>query len=108
LWQKVHRGKEGIKIIRMREQYHRLQEGVEKLKANNAKALGYQPGLMGPGGSEGEVLQGRPCKHCGFMSHSWILSKKCPKNKKYKEPVGLTDNIVGMGKFTFCFCLGFG
>jgi hypothetical protein len=55
LWRKVHRRKEGIKIIRMREQYCRLWEGVEKLKANNAKALGYQPGMMGPGGSEGEV-----------------------------------------------------
>jgi hypothetical protein len=62
LWpRKVHRRKEGIKIIRMREQYRRLREGVEKLKADNAKALRYQPGMMGPGGSEGELqcLQGR-------------------------------------------------
>jgi hypothetical protein len=61
LWRKAHRRKEGIKIIRMREQHHRLREGVEKLKADNARALGYQPGMMGPGGNEGEVqcLQGR-------------------------------------------------
>jgi hypothetical protein len=55
LRRKVHRRKEGIKIIRMREQYCRLREGVEKLKANDAKVLGYQPDMTGPGGSEGEV-----------------------------------------------------
>jgi hypothetical protein len=104
LWRKVHRRKEGIKIIRMREQYRRLREGVEKLKADNAKALGYQPGMMGPGGNEGDPQceqQRRPCKHCGFMSHSRISSKKCPKNKNYKEPVALTENVVGRGKFAF-------
>jgi hypothetical protein len=65
--------------------------------------------MMGPGGSEGEVqcLQGcQACKHCGFISHSRISSKKCPKNKKYKEPVGLTENVVGTGKFAFCFVRG--
>jgi hypothetical protein len=103
LWRKVHRRKEGIKIIRMREQYRRLREGVDKLKADNARALGYQPGMMGPGGNEGDPQckkQRRACKHCGFMSHSRISSRKCPKNINYKEPVGLTESVVGTGEFS--------
>jgi anaerobic ribonucleoside-triphosphate reductase len=61
LWRKLHRRKEAIKINQMREQYRKLCEGVDKLKVDNAKALGYQPGMLGPGGVEElhQCLQGR-------------------------------------------------
>jgi hypothetical protein len=36
------------------------------------------------------------------------FEQKVPKNPKHKEAVGLTEDVVGTGKFAFGFCLGFG
>jgi hypothetical protein len=41
LWRQLHRGKESVKITRMRNLYKKLREVVAKLKGDNAKALGY-------------------------------------------------------------------
>jgi hypothetical protein len=41
----------------MRNMYKKLREGVEKLKGDNAKALGYEAGMMGPGGDDREQQQ---------------------------------------------------
>jgi hypothetical protein len=42
--------KESEKIMKMREFYQNLRKGVTKLKIDNAKELGYEMGMMGPGG----------------------------------------------------------
>jgi hypothetical protein len=54
MWRTLHRREESVKITRMRTLYKKLREGVEKLKADNAKQLGYESGMMGPGGGEGQ------------------------------------------------------
>jgi hypothetical protein len=55
LWRTLHRREEPVKITRMRTLYKKLlRDGVEKLKADNAKELGYASGMMGPGGGEGQ------------------------------------------------------
>jgi hypothetical protein len=93
-----------VKIERMREQYRKLKEGVEKLKADNAKALGYSTGMTGPDEDTAQRLPPlrktrNPCKHCGSMSHSRITSKKCPHHpsnaNRNKEAVGSTVSTVG-------------
>jgi hypothetical protein len=48
LWRKVHRRKETVKITRMQTLYKKLRDGVAKLKVDNAKALAYKTGMMGP------------------------------------------------------------
>jgi hypothetical protein len=96
LWRKLHRRKESVKICRMRHQYKKLRDGVAKLAADNAKALGYRSGMMGPGGEDGgeqQQTQGGqrrnggqkpPCNHCGSTTHSRRTSKHCPENPKNK------------------------
>jgi hypothetical protein len=93
LWRKMHCRKESYKITRMRHHYKKLRDGVAKLRADNAKALGYEAGMMGPGGEEAQqqAPQQRQqrrssgaCKHCGSTSHTRITSRQCPKNTKYK------------------------
>jgi hypothetical protein len=92
LRKKFHRRKETVKITRMREFYQKLRKGVSKLKIDNAKELGYESGMMGPGGREGaddedqrqkRCIQKRPCKHCGSTSHSRKTCLKCTANPKY-------------------------
>jgi hypothetical protein len=92
LWGKMHRRKESYKITRMRHHHKKLRDGVAKLRADNAKALGYEAGMMGPG--DEDVQQQAPqqrqrrssgaCKHCGSTSHTQITSRQCPKNPKSK------------------------
>jgi hypothetical protein len=93
LWRKMHRRKESHKITRMRHHHKKLRDGVAKLRADNAKALGYEAGMMEPGGED--VRQQQPqqrrrrssgaCKHCGStISHMRITSRQCPKNPKSK------------------------
>jgi hypothetical protein len=94
LWRKMHRKIEAVKITRMRTLYKKLREGVLKLKADNRKALGYETGMMGPGGGEGDhgrqpknraSDKSKPiCKHCGSDTHSRRNSKECPENPKNK------------------------
>jgi hypothetical protein len=104
LWRQLHRGKESVKTTRMRDLYKKLREGVAKLKGDNAKALGYQAGIIGPGGEDdGEQQQQqhhgkkvsakRACNHCGRSSHSRRTSKLCPANPKNKE--GSQDKAIG-------------
>jgi hypothetical protein len=89
LWKRLHCRKEGVKITRMQNHYKKLHDGVAKLKTDNARSLGYETGMMGPGGGDrNEVQQQIPkniCKHCGSASHSRITSTKCLSNAKYKE-----------------------
>jgi hypothetical protein len=92
LWRKMNRKIESVKITRMRTLYKKLRDGVEKLKADNAKELGYETNMMGPGGGEGDHGRrqkkktgdgSKPiCKHCGSDTHSRRTSKDCPKNPK--------------------------
>jgi hypothetical protein len=46
LWQQLHRRTECVKTNRMRVMHEKLREGVEKLKADNAKALGCESGMI--------------------------------------------------------------
>jgi hypothetical protein len=93
MWKRLHHCKEGVKITRMRNQYKKLCDRVAKLKADNVRSLGYETGMMGPGGGDGnEEQQQKPknnhnlvCKHCGSASHSRITSTKFPSNAKYKK-----------------------
>jgi hypothetical protein len=44
-----------VKITRIQTLYKKLRKGVAKLKVDNAKALGYESGMMGPdGGGKGD------------------------------------------------------
>jgi hypothetical protein len=55
LWRQKHRQVEGVEITRMTKLYTKLREGVSKLKVDIAKELGYETGMMGPGGrAEGQ------------------------------------------------------
>jgi ribosomal protein L37AE/L43A len=79
-----------VKITRMRNLYQKLRDGVEKLKIDNRKVLGYATGMMGPdGGGEDHGRQQeirndekpKPiCRHCGSSSHSRRTSRHCPAN----------------------------
>jgi hypothetical protein len=93
LWRTQYRRKENVKIERMRSQYRKLKEGVEKLKADNRKGLTYDSGMMGPAGEDGEETQQQQqkgkrgksnatCKHCGIKGHQRISSLQCLKNPK--------------------------
>jgi hypothetical protein len=64
LWRKMNRKIESVKITRMRTLYKKLRDGVEKLKADNAKELGYETNMMGPGGEDGDhaVSKKRPAR----------------------------------------------
>jgi hypothetical protein len=95
LWRRLHRRKQSVKITRMREQYRKLRDGVAKLKADNARSLAYETGMMGPGGDDvneerqqikrkRKNQQNLSCKHCGSTTHSRITSTQCPSNVKYK------------------------
>jgi ribosomal protein L37AE/L43A len=108
LWRKLHRRKEGYKITRMRKQYKKLREGVEKLKSDNAKELSYESGMMGPAGAEeGEVQKKgprrgprrsqakHPCPHCGSTTHSRKSSSLCPANPKNAKSATDTISTVG-------------
>jgi hypothetical protein len=103
LWKRLHCRKEGVKITRMQNHYKKLRDGVAKLKADNARSLGYEAGMMGPGGDDGneeqqqeitkrKKTQNLSCKHCGSTTHSRITSTKCPSNAKYKKS---QDNPTG-------------
>ena len=97
LWRKHRRRKEDVKIARMRDHYRKVKEGVAKLKADNAKALSYAAGMMGPdAGDESELPQlqrqqqqkGKTpkgsvtCRHCGIRGHQRTSSFQCLKNPK--------------------------
>jgi hypothetical protein len=80
-----------VKITRMRTLYKKLRDGVEKLKADNAKELGYASGMMGPGGGEGQHGRRTNKSQCAITAEArhirggqveWVppTSKMC-KNK---------------------------
>jgi ribosomal protein L37AE/L43A len=102
LWRKQSRRKESYKITRMRTQYKKLREGVEKLRSDNRKDLGYSSGMMGPGEAAVEVQQkGRarkqrgqknPCPHCASTTHSRRSSSLCPANKLYAKSATTTNS----------------
>jgi hypothetical protein len=79
LWSRLHRHKQSVKVTRMRTLYRKLREGVSKMKVDNAKALGYQTGMMGPNGGDVEhgrrqnrknVVGPKPlCPNCGSSTH---------------------------------------
>ena len=103
LWRKQHRRKEGVKIIRMRKQYKKLRDGVEKLKADNLRAFSYGSGMTGPGAEGVEVRQQgpsrkprskqkHPCPHCGSTTHSQKSSTVGPANPKYAIPAMRPDS----------------
>jgi hypothetical protein len=57
LWRKMDRRKESCKITRMRHHCKKLRDGVAKLRADNAEALGHEAGMMGPGGEDAQQQQ---------------------------------------------------
>jgi hypothetical protein len=89
------RSEDGEKFWRKMTLYKKLRDGVMKLKADNAKELGYETGMMGPGRGEGDhgrrqnkKTGDRPkqiCKHCGSETHLRRTSKECPKNPKHLQ-----------------------
>jgi hypothetical protein len=102
LWCQLHQQKESVKINQIHHLYQKLKKGILLLKKDNAKQLGYQSGMMGPGG-KGEVVPEtdvvkngqakKLCKHCGSTSHLPRTSLQCPMNPKNKVPA-----IDGLGE----------
>jgi hypothetical protein len=80
LWRTLPRRKETVKITRMQTLYKKLRDGVAKLTVDNAKAVAYETGMMGPGGGEGNHCRGPKYKkgdkqkpifcHCGWKFNS--------------------------------------
>jgi hypothetical protein len=86
-----HCGKKAVKTQRMRGQFKKTREGLEKLKKDNEKHLSHGSNMMGPGGQpEAPRRQGvggiadnaGSCKHCGSDAHFRITSKRCPQYPK--------------------------
>ncbi len=102
----AHRRKKSAKTRRMRDQFKKTKEGVEKLKKDNEQALSCESGMMGPGvaedevrGWEGKNKRGRwkrrggsenkrlCCKHCGSTTHPRITDSACPKNLNHGSSI---------------------
>jgi hypothetical protein len=82
---------ETVKITRMRTLYKKLREGCVKLKADNAKELGTETGMMGPGGGkENMVVNNKRQRQVKAdlqtlrIRYSLEWSSKNCQNKKYK------------------------
>jgi hypothetical protein len=94
-----------VKISRVREFYQNLRKGAAKLIIDNSKALlGYETGVMGPGGQQGgndeqqqrRSARKRPlCKHCRSTTHLRRMSLQCTANPKLVVAKNEKQVIVG-------------